>query len=197
MKRKQRSSAQRITLLAIFLAIIILQNTIPVLGYIPIPPLYPTIVHVTVIVASVVLGWKDGAIVGLAWGLIRWIKAWTAPLTPLDPIIWINPMISVLPRILVGIFSGWCYQMARQRLSFRWASSLAAVIGSLTNTILVLTFIVLFYGEIYAQHLGVATSALAGIIMMTIATSGLLEALIAALLTNIIAQPLLKKMNQL
>ncbi len=80
---KQRKKTQRIAFLALFTAIIIIQNFIPFLGYIPLGPLNLTIIHITVIVAALVLGPKDGALVGGVWGMITFIRAFVWPTSPL------------------------------------------------------------------------------------------------------------------
>ncbi|MER2180991.1 MAG: ECF transporter S component, partial [Desemzia incerta] len=81
-----KNKAYRIAVLGIFTAIILLQSFVPFLGYIPIPPLNPTIIHITVIIAAISLGTKEGMIIGGVWGVVRLIRAFAAPQTPLDPL---------------------------------------------------------------------------------------------------------------
>ncbi|WP_313469743.1 ECF transporter S component, partial [Carnobacterium sp.] len=89
MYQKNRK-AYRIAILGILSAIIIVQNFVPLLGYIPIPPLNPTIIHITVIIAALTLGTKDGMIIGGVWGISRFIKAFIAPASPLDLLLFTN-----------------------------------------------------------------------------------------------------------
>lgn len=192
-----QSAARRVALLGIFFAIIILQTYIPILGYIPIPPLNPTTIHVTVIVAGIILGPRDGLIVGFFWGLLRWINVFIRPQTPLDPIIWVNPLITILPRMLVGLVAGYVYRwLNRTGEHFNRAAATAGVAGSLTNTVLVLSLIFIFYGEVYAAFIGVDYSSLLWVLLGVVFTNGLFEAIIAAVLSIIIARPL-KKLNKL
>lgn len=58
----------RSVLIALFCAIIIVQNFVPFFGYIPVGPLNLTTIHVTVIIAAIVLGPRDGAIIGGSLG---------------------------------------------------------------------------------------------------------------------------------
>ena len=95
MNRPKQTS--RLTRMGIITAILLIQNMIPFLGNIPIPPLNPTIIHVTVIVVALSMGMKDGMIAGLIWGLIRLFRAFAMPATPLDPLIWVNPIITIVP----------------------------------------------------------------------------------------------------
>ncbi|WP_281730437.1 ECF transporter S component [Metabacillus endolithicus] len=69
----------RLVLLGMLTAIIIIQTSIPFLGYIPIGPLSLTIIQVTVIIAAIVLGTKEGAIIGGIWGMITFIRNFCRP----------------------------------------------------------------------------------------------------------------------
>ena len=70
-----RQKLRRNTLLALFGTIVIVQNLVPVLGNIPIGPLSITLIHITVIVAAIVLGPVQGMIIGGIWGMITFIRA--------------------------------------------------------------------------------------------------------------------------
>ncbi|MFL2099879.1 ECF transporter S component [Desemzia sp. FAM 23991] len=191
--KNSNNKAYRTAILGIFTAIILLQSFVPFLGYIPIPPLNPTIIHITVIVASLVLGTKEGMIVGGVWGIIRLVRAFAAPQTPLDPLIFTNPLISVLPRILVGLVAGLVFYTFRKKTKNQtFGMALAAVLASLTNTILVLGFIYLFYKDDYATAINVDSSNLMYVLGGVVLTNGIAEALAAGILGPIIAKPLLK-----
>lgn len=166
----------------------------PFLGNIPIPPLNPTIIHVTVIVATLTMSTTDGMIIGAIWGVTRMIRAYTMPATPLDLLLWTNPMIALLPRILIGLFTGWGYALFRRIFSKRdkLALASASVVGSFTNTIFVLFFIYLFYGETYAQAIDVDISNLAGALAVIVGTNGVAEAIAAAIIAPLVTLPLRK-----
>lgn len=70
-----RQKLRRNTLLALFGTIVIVQNLVPVLGNIPIGPLSITLIHITVIVAAIVLGPVQGMIIGGIWGMITFVRA--------------------------------------------------------------------------------------------------------------------------
>ena len=120
----------------------------------------PTIIHITVIVAAFVLSTKDGMLVGLVWGLARMVKAYTLPASPLDLLLWTNPIIAVVPRVMVGLVAGLVFHAFLKRKQEKRGMVIAAVLGSLTNTVLVLGFIALFYGNEYATALNVDPSNL-------------------------------------
>ena len=81
---KRRQQIQRSTIRSILIAIIILQDFVPFLGNIPVGPLSITTMHVTVIIAAIVVGPVDGAIIGGVWGILTWVRAFVAPSSPHD-----------------------------------------------------------------------------------------------------------------
>lgn len=188
----QKNKTYRIAILGILSAFIIIQTFVPFLGNIPIPPLNPTIIHITVIVAAFVLSTKDGMLVGLVWGLARMVKAYTLPASPLDLLLWTNPVIAVVPRVMVGLVAGLVFHAFLKRKQEKVGMVTAAVLGSLTNTVLVLGFIALFYGNEYATALNVDPSNLLKVLAGIVATNGLGEAVAAGLIAPFIATALMK-----
>jgi uncharacterized membrane protein len=188
----QKNKTYRIAILGILSAFIIIQTFVPFLGNIPIPPLNPTIIHITVIVAAFVLSTKDGMLIGLVWGLARMVKAYTLPASPLDLLLWTNPIIAVVPRVMVGLVAGLVFHAFLKRKQEKRGMVIAAVLGSLTNTVLVLGFIALFYGNEYATALNVDPSNLLKVLAGIVATNGLGEAVAAGLIAPFIATALMK-----
>ena len=188
----QKNKTYRIAILGILSAFIIIQTFVPFLGNIPIPPLNPTIIHITVIVAAFVLSTKDGMLVGLVWGLARMVKAYTLPASPLDLLLWTNPVIAVVPRVMVGLVAGLILHAFLKRKQEKRGMVIAAVLGSLTNTVLVLGFIALFYGNEYATALNVDPSNLLKVLAGIVATNGIGEAVAAGLIAPFIAKALMK-----
>ncbi len=146
----KKSSTTNLAILGVFSALIILLTFTPI-GYIAIPALgiSATIIHIPVIVGAVVLGPKNGAILGGVWGITALIRAATMPNGPLD-MLFVNPVISVLPRILVGlvaalVFKGLMKALGQRRHADLPSAAIAGAAGALTNTILVLGLLGLFY----------------------------------------------------
>lgn len=189
---------RKLIILAFFLAIIILQNLIPFLGYIPLGPLNLTLIHVTVITAAFVLGPLDGAIVGGIWGIITFIRAFVWPTSPLATIVFVNPLIAILPRIMIGFISGWAFAFLK-KVHFKplLAMMISAVLGSLTNTILVLGQIYLFYHDKSQILYQIDTAKLLPYLLSVIATNGIPEAIAAAIIAPAISFALLKKQRNL
>ena len=116
-------------MIALFCAIIIVQNFVPFFGYIPVGPLNLTTIHVTVIIAAIVLGPRDGAIIGGVWGLITFIRAYVWPTSPLATIVFVNPLVSVVPRILIGVVAGYAFIFLRNKIKKVPAMCVASILG--------------------------------------------------------------------
>lgn len=193
----KKNKTFRMVLLGMLSAIIIIQTTIPFLGYIPMGPLSLTIIQVTVITAAIVLGTKEGAIIGGIWGIITFIRAFVAPTSVIAPIVFTNPLVSVLPRILIGVVAAYVFhRLLSGKLNETVRMSVAGVLGSLTNTVLVLGFIYLFYGEPYANFLKLDMEQLLPALLTIVATNGMTEAILSGVLTPIISKPLLRWRKQ-
>jgi len=82
-----------------------------------------------------------GAIIGGIFGVTSLIKAATAPQGPID-VFFTNPLVSVLPRILVGLLA-WVAFKAIGRKKVVLGAAAAAIVGSLTNSLFVLGSLVL------------------------------------------------------
>lgn len=186
-----KNKTYRLVIRAILTAIIILQTMVPFLGFIPIGITSLTIIHITVIVAAIVLGTRDGMFIGLVWGIFTIIRAFTSPTTPLDITVFTNPIISVLPRVLVGLVAGilftWLYRKTKKVVL---ASIVAAIFGTLTNTVLVLTLMGTLYTSLVATTYGVDASALFVTLGAIAVTNGVSEVITAVILTPILVKAL-------
>ncbi|GMQ63229.1 ECF transporter S component [Vallitalea maricola] len=189
---KKRISTRKLVLASVMVAITIILAYTP-LGLIPLPPINPTILHIPTIIIAIVEGPIMGLVVGLGFGVATLIKAFIMPASPLDPL-FMNPLISVLPRILIGITSYYAYAMIKHLLGkTKKYESLAvgfgAVIGSFTNTIGVLGMIFIVYSDFIKDKLGVEAKAL---VYSVATTSGIAEAVLAAAVSILVVYSLKK-----
>ena len=191
-----RQKLRRSTLLALFGTIVIVQNLVPVLGNIPIGPLSITLIHITVIVAAIVLGPVQGMIIGGIWGMITFVRAFIWPTSPLAVICFTNPLISVLPRILVGVVAGYGFLWMKKHVSERKSMVIAAMAGSMTNTLLVLGQICLFYHNQAPRLYAVDVRQLLPYLLGVVGTNGIPEMLVAAVSVPLIATALLKVLKK-
>ncbi|MCT4686471.1 ECF transporter S component [Vallitalea sp.] len=176
---KKRVSTRKLVLASVMVAITIILAYTP-LGLIPLPPINPTILHIPTIIIAIVEGPIMGVVVGLGFGVATLIKAFTMPASPLDPL-FMNPLISVLPRILIGITTYYSYALIKYLLgktkkSESIAIGFGAVIGSFTNTIGVLGMIFIVYSDFIKEKLGVEAKTL---VYSVATTSGVGEAVLA------------------
>lgn len=193
----KNNQVYRKVLYALFTAIIIVQNFVPFLGYIPIGPLNFTIIHVTVIIAALTLGPSGGAIVGGIWGSITFVRAFVWPTSPLAAIVFVNPLVSVLPRVLIGVVAGYVFRWLTHKMKQQYlALGIAGLLGSLTNTFLVLGQIYLFYNGHSQALYQIDTKAMMPYLLGVIATNGIPEAIIAAIAAPLIAKPLMGRVRK-
>lgn len=191
---KKNKDLFQMTMISMMVALLMLQTFVPIFGYIPVGPIDITIVHITVILAAILFGQKTGSIIGLIWGLLSMLRAFIQP-TPFN-IIFLNPLISVLPRLLVGLLSAVVFKLMKDKFSKRLSYAITAGFGSLINTILVLGSIYLFASEIYANSLGISETALLGALGVVVLTNGVIEALASVIILPLIARPLEKALKR-
>lgn len=106
MEKKRVLTIRRMTTIGILGAISIVLGLTP-LGFIPVGPTNATIMHIPVIIGAIIEGPVVGGLVGLIFGLFSIFQAITRP-TPVS-YVFLNPLVSVLPRVLIGIVSYYVY----------------------------------------------------------------------------------------
>ncbi|WP_333859422.1 ECF transporter S component [Clostridium sp.] len=151
------------------------------LGFIPIPPVKATIMHVPVIIGAILEGPLVGAMVGLIFGVFSIIQSITAP-TPVS-FAFINPLVSVLPRILIGLVSYYLYRAISSKNRKIIPMGIAAAVGSLVNTVGVLGMIYLIYLEPYAKALHISLGAAKNGILAVAFTNGIPEMILSVIIT--------------
>lgn len=95
------------TIIGVLGAISVVLGLTP-LGFIPIGPTRATIMHIPVIVGAITQGPIVGAMVGLVFGLFSLFQNITNP--TIISFVFLNPLVSVLPRVLIGITSYYTYK---------------------------------------------------------------------------------------
>ena len=198
---KSKSANFNIAIVSLFGAIIIVMALVPFLGYIPLGFMNATLLHVPVIIASIVLGPKYGAILGFVFGATSLVQNTVSP--NLTSFVFspfyaqgncLSLIICFIPRILVGIVPHYVYQFFAKHIKKKGevvSLALAGIAGSLTNTILVMGGIYLFFGKEYAAAKNLPVESLFGVIMGIVGLNGVPEAIVAAILTCAIAKALL------
>lgn len=163
------------------------------MGFIPLPMAKATIMHIPVIIGAIVEGPLVGAIIGLIFGLFSIFQNITNP--SLLSFALINPLVSVLPRVLVGIMAYYGYRLLGKKNS-SLGIGLGAAIGSLTNTFGVLTMIYLLYAAQFASARGIDPSTAAKVIYGIALTNGVPEAVVAVLIVTPVVLAIKRVLNK-
>jgi uncharacterized membrane protein len=138
------------------------------LGFIPVPNVSgrATIMHIPAIIGAVLEGPIVGILAGGIFGVFSMLQDTTGLFT--------NPLVSVVPRLLIGLMA-WLVYRGLKPVNVDLAAAVAGVVGTLTNTILVVGMLLAF-GLIPA-------AAVPAIIPQAIA-----ELVIAAVLTPLVVR---------
>lgn len=196
MKRKE---TVKITIMAVFTALLIVQTFVPNIGYIRILPALPAIttIPLTVAIFGTLMGPKMGAEFGLIWGITRLIVAYTQPGDMVSLLLFQNPIISLVPSILSGFFAGVITnKFSNEDLKFKKIGYVfSGAVASLTNTLLVIGLASLFFVNNPASltsYLGNINQGtpLFWILISTLGINGLVEAIFTAVVVPIIVTPL-------
>lgn len=175
----ERNKLRDFVLLALFVGLIVLLGFTP-LGLIPLGFINVTILCVPVIVGALYMGWKNGLLLGLAFGLTSFISALMKPSALVSTLMGASPVLvalmSILPRLLVPMVAYGVYTRLRSKRE-NLAVGVAAVCGSLTNTIFYLGLMLLFY-----VLCGIDTASVLSLIGGTALIAGTCEAIAAAVL---------------
>jgi len=189
----QQSEKTRKLVYLSFLSAIILVLQFTPLGYIPIPGFNPTTLHIPVIIGAILMGPAEGAFLGFVFGITSIIQATLIlPLTAFlfSPFVpfgsYKSVIIAIVPRVLLGIVAGYTFRLiSRFDKSSVIASVIAATLGSLTNTVLVLGGAYLLFKDLLAKNVfNVSASALLTALLAIVATSGIAEIIAAAVIAT-------------
>ncbi|MGL5764343.1 MAG: ECF transporter S component [Sarcina sp.] len=200
-KSTSRTKTRKLVIVAMLSAISIFLG-LTGLGFIIIPPVKATIMHIPVIIGAILEGPVVGGLIGLVFGLFSMYQAFTAP-EPTSFLFW-NPIIAILPRILIGVGSYYIYiisvKAAKKNLKltaiigdllvsilvFLAISAIAKAVGSTESTaniiaiivgiilfIIIITVIIRFKHTNKEEALSIGISAVLGTMINTIGVLGL------------------------
>lgn len=204
MNRKKMDTRYMATL-AMFCGILLVMGATGV-GFIPLPVIKATTMHIPVILGAILLGPAAGAVLGGVFGLC---SIWANTTSPgllafaFSPFMTTEGLPGVLKslwialgcRILLGVIAGWLWKGMKRVLKQDYlALPVTAAISTICHTILVMGSIYLLLAQQYAQAKNVAITAVFGLVMGTVTASGIPEAIIAAVLVTVIGKALLHLM---
>ena len=179
------------------------------IGFIPLPVIKATTMHIPVILGAVLLGPAAGAVLGGVFGLC---SIWANTTSPgllafaFSPFMTTEGLPGVLKslwialgcRILLGVIAGWLWKGLKKVLKQDYlALPVTAAVSTICHTILVMGSIYLLLAQQYAQAKNVAITAVFGLVMGTVTASGIPEAIIAAVLVTVSGKALLHLMARM
>ena len=207
MNRKKMDTRYMATL-AMFCGILLVMGATGI-GFIPLPVIKATTMHIPVILGAILLGPAAGAVLG---GVFGHCSIWANTTSPgllafaFSPFMTTEGLPGVLKslwialgcRILLGVIAGWLWKGLKRILKQDYlALPVTAAIATICHTILVMGSIYLLLAQQYAQAKNVAITAVFGLVMGTVTASGIPEAIIAAVLVTVIGKALLHLMERM
>lgn len=190
------TSTRSLVLNALFVALVFLLGMTPI-GIIPLGTINVTILHIPVIVGTLFLGLKSGILLGFVFGLCSTLSAFglslTAPSALAAALGAKSPLLLVamcfIPRLLVPVITWYTKTMLSENAqNLYFSDAIAAILGSITNTIFYLSLMVVFYSfagldvNAVIRKLGIDGLSFFGFIGVIASGAGGLEALASAFL---------------
>ena len=176
MARKQLNN---LVLLALFVGLIFLLGQTP-LGLIPLGWCNVTLLVIPVAIGTIYMGLKSGLVLGLAFGATSMLSALIKPSVLVGTLMGGSPLAVVvmtfLPRLCIPLVIWGVYKLLAKKQK-HIAVAVAAACGSLTNTILYLGLMLIFY-----MMAGIDNTAVLTAIGATAGGAGPCEAIAAALI---------------
>ena len=175
-----RKNLKTLVMLGLLAGLIFLMGQTP-LGLIPLGFCNVTLLVIPVAVGTLYLGWKNGLILGATFAATSLLSALTRPSALVATLMGASPLLAivmtVLPRLCIPLVI-WGVHKLLAKMKLPLSMGIAAACGSLTNTVLYLGLMLLFYILCGIDNTTVLTTiaAVAG-------GAGPLEALAAAIIT--------------
>ena len=204
----KKMDTRYMAMLALLCGVLLVMGTTGI-GFIPLPVIKATTMHIPVILGAILLGPNAGAILGGLFGLCSiWANATTPNLLSFafSPFMSTEGLVGVAKslwiglgcRILFGLIAGWLWILVKKLIKKDYiALPVTAAISTVCHTLLVMGSIYLLLAQQYAAAKNVAVSAVFGLVMGTITASGIPEAIAAAILVSVIGKSLLHLLSRM
>lgn len=179
------------------------------IGFIPLPVIKATTMHIPVILGAVLLGPAAGGVLGAVFGLCSIWANTTAPgllSFAFSPFMTTEGLPGVLKslwialgcRILLGVIAGWLWRLMKKITKQDYiALPVTAAVATICHTLLVMGSIYVLLAQQYAAAKNVAITAVFGFVMGTVTASGIPEAIAGAILVTVLGKALLHLMERM
>ena len=182
----KKFTVRQLALTALFVALILLLGLTKI-GMIPLGFINISILAIPVVVGTLILGWQIGLILGLCFGIISALSAfgiYGAPSGLVAALMQKSPLLVVVmtfvPRLMIPVVTYLVHKaFAGHEKTKKIAVPAAAAAGSLTNTVLYLGLMLVFY-----FITGIDSRAVLAVIGGTGLIAGSLEAAANVLITT-------------
>lgn len=200
--KKENVDVRYLVSLAMMCAVLLVLGMTGI-GFIQLPVIKATTMHIPVILGAILLGPGAGAVLGGVFGLCSiWANTTTPGLLSFAfspfmtteglPGVLKSLWIALVCRILLGVLAGWFWKLFKKVLKKDYvALPVTATLASVCHTILVMGSIYILLAQQYADAKNVAASAVFDLVLGTIVASGIPEAIAAAILVTGIGKALL------
>lgn len=207
MNKKKMDTRYMVTL-ALLCGIVLMMGTTGI-GFIPLPVIKATTMHIPVILGAILLGPGAGAVLGAVFGIC---SIWSNTVTPgllsfaFSPFMSNEGLLGACKsiwiafgcRVVFGYAAGWLWIFCKKVIKLDYlALPISASVATVFHTLLVMGSIYILLAQQYAAAKNVAITAVFGLIMGTITASGIPEAIVAAILVTVIGKALLHFMDRL
>ncbi|WP_100065470.1 ECF transporter S component [Miniphocaeibacter massiliensis] len=184
----KKLTTQKMSIIGLLSGLTILLGLTP-LGYIPLGIVKVTTLPIPTIIGAIIGGPLVGGFVGLVFGLFSLFQNLTAP--TLLSFMFHNPLVSVLPRILIGIVSGYLYKFLKDtKIKNLISLSICGAVGAIVNTVGVLGIAYIFFAD-KISNLKEGVSA-ATVLIGIAATNAPFEIIVTTILVSIICLAIIK-----
>ena len=134
----KNNTTKTLALNGLLMAIILLMAFVPFIGFIQIGPIAITLAHIPVIVGAILFGLKTGFILSLTFGISSMLVAITRGAIVAD-LAFINPMVSILPRLIFGLVIHFIYRFSSNIKSENLRIGLTALLSTLIHSFVTLS----------------------------------------------------------
>lgn len=196
-KKQSRADVQRLTLLALLAAVMVILSSTP-LGYLNIGPLAITLNVIPMGIAAAALGPTGGAVVGAIFGLTSFLQCIGVGGTSAMGVITfgISPLLTFiqrfLPRLLAGLLVGLIHRFLVKKIGKKTACFITGFLAAFLNTVFFMSALVLLFGNTdYLQEL-IAGRNIIVFICTFVGINAVLEMAASTLITGAIGSALYK-----
>jgi len=149
-KFQNRNSLKIKVATAMMITLTVIMALTPI-GTIRLPMVSVTTAHIPILISTILLGFSSGFFVALSFGIMSLILALTTPTAVLSPF-FVNPLISIFPRLLIPVTTYFTYKTATKLFSSlkfgnTLSIALSVAVGNLTNTFAVYTMLYFVYAQ--------------------------------------------------